>query len=119
MNLIEKLGYDVVKNAALNYRDSGDALTAKKFESELLEYRREHNIFEVGDKVVRLDNKSLHIYTVQKVESETITIVRKKKSNSVKVWGMWLGCHELRHATDAEIKAGKRGGEDVVHGSTI
>lgn len=56
-NLIEQLGgYEAAKVAALNYKNSGDILAAKKFERACLEYRRAHNIFEVGDSIVIHEN---------------------------------------------------------------
>lgn len=64
--------------------------------------------YKAGDKVIRLDVENTFIYTVQRVESDVITIVRKKKQNATRVWGTWLTENEIRHATDAEIKAGKR-----------
>ena len=64
--------------------------------------------YKAGDKVIRLDIENTFIYTVQKVESDLITIVRKKKQNATRVWGARLTKNEIRYATDAEIKAGKR-----------
>ena len=106
MNLIEKLGgYEKAKQ---KYSERPFDLAWADIGQALLEYRREHNIFEVGDKVIRLDVDNIFIYTVQKVTLDLITVVRKKKSNAVKTWGMWLGNNELRHATPEEIKAGRR-----------
>lgn len=61
--------------------------------------------FKVGDKVIRLDNESKHIYSIQKIENELITVVRRFRH---KTYGFWVTNVELRHATDAEIKAGHR-----------
>jgi len=59
-----------------------------------LEYRRQHNIFEVGDKVVVKDHPFWpEDYVILTVEQEHI--------------GKWY-MSAWRHATDAEIKAGKR-----------
>lgn len=101
MNLIEQLGG--YEKAKVMLRGLGN-----EYESALLQYRREHNIYDVGDKVVRLDNDNPYIYTIQKVDSDCITIVRKKKSNAVKTWGMWISHNELRHATTQEIAQGYR-----------
>ncbi|MDC4837386.1 hypothetical protein OHV81_03130 [Acinetobacter baumannii] len=52
MSLIDNFGYDAVKGAGINYRNSGDPVTAEKFEIACLEYRRNHNIYEKGDWVI-------------------------------------------------------------------
>ena len=61
--------------------------------------------FKVGDKVIRLDNESKHIYSIQKIENELITVVRRFRH---KTYGFWVTNVELRHATPPEIKAGHR-----------
>ena len=65
-----------------------------------LEYRRQHNIFEVGDKVIKTHPKNTILWPVLGV---------------YKNGGVWLDykgfCWKppsVRHATDEEIKAGKR-----------
>ena len=64
-----------------------------------LENRRQHNIFEVGDRVViltmHLDNKFVHV-------------VSKVLEDLVEVCGSYVYSSELRHATPEEIAAGKR-----------
>lgn len=99
MNLVtdyinELGGYEVAKkkntswllNHGENWRNVKDAT--------LLEYRRQHNIFEVGDKVVVKDHPFWpEDYVILTVEQEHI--------------GKWY-MSAWRHATDAEIKAGKR-----------
>lgn len=90
MNLIEQLGgYEKAKEMRhylFCYVD-GDHYMA--VDAALLEYRRQHNIFEVGDKVVW--RKSLtpisSLMEITDLDGET--------------WG-------IRHATSAEIKAGRR-----------
>ena len=52
MNLIDQFGYDAVKGAGTNYRNSGDPVTAEKFEIACLEHRKNHNIYEKGDRVI-------------------------------------------------------------------
>ena len=109
MDLIKKLGgYDAARSYAIDANACGAFEDEKKINTVLLEYRHQNNIFEVGDRVIRLDVDNIFIYTVQKVTLDLITVVRKKKSNAVKTWGVWLGNNELRHATDAEITAGHR-----------
>lgn len=69
-------------------------------QSALLEYRRQHNIFEVGDKVIKTHPKNTILWPVLGV---------------YKNGGVWLDykgfCWKpprVRHATPEEIKAGKR-----------
>ena len=63
-------------------------------EKAALEHRRQHNIFEVGDKVVVKAHPFWpEDYVICTVEQEHI--------------GKWY-MSAWRHATDAEIKAGKR-----------
>lgn len=74
-----------------------------------LEYRRQHNIFEESDKIVFIDDF---------MHGELMTVAWTRKG------GVWMDegakrCTDLsmiRHATDEEIKAGKR--LEVNDGST-
>ena len=87
MNLIEQLGgYEKAKVILQTVGHEHDAM--------LLEYRRQHNIFEVGDKVViKAEPFWPEDYIIQTVGQEHI--------------GKWYMA-AWKHATDAEIKAGKR-----------
>ena len=68
--------------------------TLTEIKEELLKYRRKHNIFEVGDKVViKAEPFWPEDYIIQTVGQEHI--------------GKWYMA-AWKHATDAEIKAGKR-----------
>ena len=95
MNLIEQLGgYEAAKAEGEKW-GFDDFLN-----NQLLEYRRQHNIFEVGDLVVKTHPKNTILWPVLGV---------------YKNGGVWLDykgfCWKpprVRHATDAEIKAGKR-----------
>ena len=115
MNLIEQFGYDAVKGAAQNYRNSGDNVSAEKFEQALLEYRRKHNIFEVRDKVVLLnwDNNN-RLLTIKRVyEHKLYSDGDYCYSTFLYYVKEWSHDHafskrDIRHATNAEIKAGKR-----------
>lgn len=85
MNLIEQFGgYEKAKIASMSQ------IGLKKHREELLEallqYRREHNIFEVGDRIVYpwLDDK-IHVY-------DENYIIKSPH----------------RHAKDEEIQAGRR-----------
>lgn len=98
MNLIEQLGgYDKAsedfKKLHLNLKEQQksnkvfmDAFDALK--TELLEYRRQHNIFEVGDAMI-IPSRGNGIFYFNALFSDS-------------------DIAEARHATDAEIKVGKR-----------
>ena len=66
----------------------------------LLEYRREHNIFEVGDKVVHHKFSNIKIYEVCEISGDLLTVFYDRKTHSFKT--------DIRHATDEEIKVGHR-----------
>ena len=100
MNIIEQLGgYERAKYFKENVAMTGNK--RDKLEVELLEYRRQHNIFEENDKIVFVDNF---------MHGELMTVAWTRKGE------VWMDegakrCTDLsmiRHATDAEIKAGKR-----------
>ena len=117
MNLIEQLGGYERAKAFLNATSftidelimmQRSGLRTQHVEKALLEYRRQHNIFEVGDKVIKTHPKNTILWPVLGV---------------YKNGGVWLDykgfCWKppsVRHATDAEIKAGKR--LEVSDGST-
>lgn len=70
------------------------------WDKAMLEYRRQHNIFEVGDLVVKTHPKNTILWPVLGV---------------YKNGGVWLDYNgfcwkppRVRHATPEEIKAGKR-----------
>lgn len=100
MNLIEQLGgYENAKeflSEILNYKTPREILTR-----ELLDYRRQNNIFEESDKIVFVDDF---------MHGELMTVAWTREGE---VWmdGGAKRCTELtmiRHATDEEIKAGRR-----------
>lgn len=91
MNLIEQLGgYEAAK---AKFRDNG-SLHAERLKSALLEYRRQHNIFEEGDWVV-IPSRGNGLFQVSRLLCRS-------------------DMQEMIHATDDEIKAGKR--LEVNHG---
>ena len=121
MNLIEQLGgYGEAKGLFNLYEYSISFRYYKDFEGDfesagyvdvfipdlqkaLLEYRRQHNIFEVGDKVVsRCADKEIRIFTYQETIGRNI-LVKCKKGKGYCYPKKWFS-----HANDAEIKAGKR-----------
>ena len=94
MNLIEQLGgYEKAKVILQAVGHEHDAM--------LLEYRRQHNICEVGDKVIGSKLFDDRIFEFQYYLPELSMAVISKD-------GAAIGLNQLRHATDAEIKAGKR-----------
>ena len=75
-------------------------------EKAALEYRRQHNIFEVGDKVFytgRANDNDL--YTIKEIYVGHDFVVGDNGADK-NFWTLFL--EEIRHATDEEIKAGKR-----------
>ena len=70
-----------------------------------LEYRRQHNIFEAGDKVVFREcsgiggaSDAIDLMTVKSIDAFGV-----RMTNSLCPWAI-----QIRHATDEEIKAGRR-----------
>ena len=105
MNLIEQLGgyehLNVFYKMAVAH---GFALTEIK--EELLEYRRQHNIFEVGDKVVFTDILNSCVVTFESTETDPMQIVWLTYPDGTA--GYVFHLNKIKHATDEEIKAGKR-----------
>ena len=101
MNLIEQLGgYENAKERLKRQ----NVLTDSDYnygQKKLLEYRRQHNIFEESDKIVFVDDF---------MHGELMTVAWTR------IGEVWMDegakrCTNLsmiRHATDEEIKAGKR-----------
>ena len=110
MNLIEQLGgYQKAKD----YLDALEKIpmheqtedTITWLPNALLEYRREHNIFEVGDKVVFREcsgiggaSDAIDLMTVKSIDAFGV-----RMTNSLCPWAI-----QIRHATDEEIQAGRR-----------
>ncbi len=114
MNLIEQLGgYEKAKEALIAEQRSknidpviyinGDEVLIDAIDDELLEYRRQHNIFEQGDPVVsRCADNETRIFTYQETIGKNI-LVKCKKGKGYCYPKKWFS-----HANDAEIEAGKR-----------
>ncbi|WP_286984291.1 hypothetical protein, partial [Acinetobacter sp. UBA6007] len=91
-------GYEAAKKKA---NDKGIGFLLSK---ELLEYRRQHNIFEVGDKVViRKADGHPDLFTYESISKSGNMHFFESPFN----YGHLDLC-KVRHATDAEIEAGKR-----------
>lgn len=115
MNLIEQLGgYEC---AAYEYKNTlladdfpyvikatGTKFTRPELGDELLEHRRQHNIFEAGDDVVVLTNALGNKYTwiVKSIDGIMVEISQLGQPNE------WVHYSEIAHTTPEEIKAGKR-----------
>ena len=94
MNLIERLGGYERAKIIQGSREMGGLPYDLDLEDALLQYRRQHNIFEAGDKVVvKAEPFWPEDYLIQTVGQEHI--------------GKWY-MSAWRHATDEEIKAGRR-----------
>ena len=111
MNLIEQLGgYEKAKRE-LELKEQNSvlqccsAVTAEMIRDALLEYRRQHNIFEVGDKVVF----DAHFCDEHKGSGygEITYCTMDKRVFEIDNYYL-VSIDEIRHANDAEIKAGKR-----------
>ena len=107
MNLIEQLGgYQAAKeflNETLNNKYPNEILNR-----ELLEYRRQHNIFEVGDSILPISNHSdqVHFLSAWYIENLDFRYTTNSGSWGIIVKSLMGGA--WRHATDEEIKAGRR-----------
>lgn len=111
MSLIEQLGgYDSLKK---EYEETLP-LIQKGYKSKsmeiirllLLEYRRQYNIFEVGDKVVFTDILNSCVVTFESTETDPMQIVWLTYPDGTA--GYVFHLNKIKHATDEEIKAGKR-----------
>ena len=108
IKILNDEGYQNHKEALETYSNMPDNITVvrptnerlRAIEVAILEYRRQHNIFEVGDKVVHHKFSNMKIYEVCEISGDLLTVFYDRKTHSFKT--------DVRHATDAEIKAGKR-----------
>ena len=100
MNLIEQLGgYEFVKKM---WQDGG-SLQGTQLAFELLEYRRQHNIYEIGDKIVStLDGSEDWKNAICEI------LAFHKKMAITTGFSCAIHHYDYRHATDLEIKAGRR-----------
>lgn len=82
---------------------------AKEIRESLLEYRREHNIFDIGDKVIVISNAYVEydcVLTIDFISRFDLMLSDKNKGfeiNAICGWGKII-----RHATPEEIQAGRR-----------
>ena len=105
MNLIEQLGgYEYLNE--FYKRAVAHGFTLTEIKEELLKYRRQHNIFEVGDKVVFTDILNSCVVTFESTETDPMQIVWLTYPDGTA--GYVFHLNKIKHATDEEIKAGKR-----------
>jgi len=121
MNLIEQLGgYEWAKNFLneSNGKDWNGVFYMPKLKQALLEYRRQHNIFEVGDWVyplIRIIDEIEGVGRYVCTEKGEIVVVRDVRNKGAFCShehrldnSFYMAFSEFRHATQSEIEAGKR-----------
>ena len=114
MNLIERLaGYGECERlsavpAASSFRIRGIEFTREELERAMLEYRRQHNIFEVGDAVIRKWNGRLYYLIVDIDNDGQEFLIHHDKGAKFKDCRIFDNICNFKHATDEEIKAGRR-----------
>lgn len=107
MDLIEQLGgYEESKKFLSEIFNNKSP--CKILNRELLEYRRQHNIFEVGDKVVYRALPHERLFSVRFVGDDEIVVYELWDEMGAKTFTEKHPYSDIDHATDAEIKAGKR-----------
>lgn len=116
MNLIEQLGgYDEAKNHRDYLIDFGNEFNrpnkheVDSLNDALLEYRREHGIFEVGDKVISINSafiKYQGVLNIDFIDRFNLMLSGDRKGFDVNAICGWTNI--VRHATPSEIGAGKR-----------
>ena len=104
MNLIEQLGgYEKAK--AVQIRRAMDGILHEydfQLVDALLEYRRQHNIFEVGDCVVKTNPKIKHAHV------RAVISTSPSGGAVLDYQGFPYKFPCVRHATTQEIQAGRR-----------
>ena len=109
MNLIEKLGgyaqAKALRELPVTTYDCGVRFSREELERAMLEYRRQHNIYEIDDYVVYQGDAGLSgLFRIEK-----LTKTGKPKSvKSNRFGGFPCRYCEVRHATPEEIAAGRR-----------
>ena len=106
MNLIERLGgYEAAKNQA---KDKSIGFLVD-INNELLEHRRQHNIYEVGDKVVSINSAFIEYQGVLNIDFiDKFNLMLSDGCKGFEVNAICGWSKIIRHATDEEIEAGRR-----------
>lgn len=101
MNLIEQLGgYEYLNE--FYKRAVAHGFTLTEIKDALLQYRRQHNIFEPDDYIIH--DGELKVFAMWSSAVEGCAYIGYAYAEN----GEMAHKDEFRHATDAEIKAGKR-----------
>ena len=108
MNLIERLGGYERAKIIQGSREMGGLPYDLDLEDALLQYRRQHNIFEVGDAVIRKWNGRLYYLIVDIDNDGQEFLIHHDKGAKFKDCRISDNICNFKHATDEEIKAGKR-----------
>ena len=111
MNLIEQLGG--YEKAKVEFNNTSSDQWGYKFSLQmaLLEYRRQHNIFEVGDRVVIESYRNTYISCGRPSQYSIgdLMVIHNLDGNVISDDDYnFIDYRDVRHATDAEIKAGHR-----------
>ena len=101
MNLIEQLGWYEYLNGFYK-RAVAHGFTLTEIKEELLEYRRQHNIFEVDDYIIH--DGELKVFAMWSSAAEGCAYIGYAYAEN----GEMAHKDEFRHATPEEIKAGRR-----------
>lgn len=89
--------------------DGKEYFLVSDIEQALLEYRRQHNIFELGDKVVSINSAFLEYQGVLNIDFiNRFDLMLSDDCNGFEVNAICGWSKIIRHATDAEIKVGHR-----------
>ena len=101
MNLIEQLGgYEYLNE--FYKRAVAHGFTLTEIKEELLKYRRQHNIFEPDDYIIH--DGELKVFAMWSNAIDGCAYIGYAYAED----GEMAHKDEFRHATDEEIKAGKR-----------
>ena len=94
---------------SVDYIIPDKAIPIKDVFNALLEYRRQHNIFEVGDKVIEItDYPDNDVLTVKSISDNLLVCESDYLNASYVLSNKHKPCFYVRHATPEEIAAGKR-----------
>lgn len=114
MNLIEQLGGYEKSKRELELKEQNSifqcciAVDAEMIRDALLQYRREHGIYEVGDKVAYRNLPYTRLFYIKAVLDDSIVVRECWDEAGAKCFSEFEPYPDICHATDAEIKANKR-----------
>ena len=108
MSLIEQLGGYEHLNGFYK-RAVAHGFTLTEIKGELLKYRRQHNIFEMGDKVVFINDVYAdydNVVSIDFIGKFDLMVSDHTKGFQLNEFCAWSKI--IRHATTEEIEAGRR-----------